>query len=163
MPQLICKTCRTLTLQAYCFKTSCKRSDDALKLFVATGSLVKPNIVNFTLIDDEAEISEPEKPVSKKRSLQEPQQSSFPKIPKTSSSEFVTLNYTTNIDLSGKNNAILTSAEVTHHNRSDGDQIIELGDVQPLEEVVDQDPFDEIHMNIVEKNPVFEVPQVNYL
>lgn len=42
MPQLICNNCRQQTIQAYNFKTTCKRSDDALKLFLATGNLIKP-------------------------------------------------------------------------------------------------------------------------
>nr|CAI5843255.1 unnamed protein product [Callosobruchus analis] len=42
MPQLICNTCRNLTQQAYIFKTNCKKSDEALKLFLATGQLSKP-------------------------------------------------------------------------------------------------------------------------
>lgn len=43
MPQLICRTCRFQTNQAYKFKSTCKKSDDALKLYLATGSLIKPN------------------------------------------------------------------------------------------------------------------------
>nr|XP_023013462.1 zinc finger protein 84-like [Leptinotarsa decemlineata] len=46
MPQLICNTCRSLTIQAYNFKTNCKKADDALRLFLATGQLSKPHIVN---------------------------------------------------------------------------------------------------------------------
>ncbi|KAG5891868.1 hypothetical protein JTB14_015887 [Gonioctena quinquepunctata] len=46
MPQLICSNCRNLTLQAYNFKTNCKKADDALRLFLATGQLSKPHIVN---------------------------------------------------------------------------------------------------------------------
>lgn len=42
MPQMICKTCRAQTLQAYTFKTDCKKADDALKVYLATGSLVRP-------------------------------------------------------------------------------------------------------------------------
>nr|CAH7727062.1 unnamed protein product [Callosobruchus chinensis] len=42
MPQLICHSCRNLTQQAYIFKTNCKKSDEALKLFLATGQLSKP-------------------------------------------------------------------------------------------------------------------------
>ncbi|VEN43412.1 unnamed protein product [Callosobruchus maculatus] len=42
MPQLICNTCRNLTQQAYIFKTNCKKADEALKLFLATGQLSKP-------------------------------------------------------------------------------------------------------------------------
>ncbi|XP_018320821.1 zinc finger protein 502 [Agrilus planipennis] len=42
MPQLICRACRYQTQQAYRFKTTCKKADDALKLFLATGNLVKP-------------------------------------------------------------------------------------------------------------------------
>ncbi|KAJ8920535.1 hypothetical protein NQ315_005404 [Exocentrus adspersus] len=44
MPQLICNYCRKLTLHAYTFKTNCKKADDALKLFLATGQLSKPYI-----------------------------------------------------------------------------------------------------------------------
>ncbi|XP_017781219.1 PREDICTED: zinc finger protein 568-like [Nicrophorus vespilloides] len=43
MPQLICNPCRSQTIGAYNFKTTCKKSDDALKLFLATGNLNKPN------------------------------------------------------------------------------------------------------------------------
>lgn len=42
MPQLICETCRLQAYQAYTFKTNCKKADDALKVFLATGTLVKP-------------------------------------------------------------------------------------------------------------------------
>lgn len=47
MPQQICNSCRTLTLQAYAFKTNCKKADDALKVFLATGQLSKPFIQNI--------------------------------------------------------------------------------------------------------------------
>lgn len=39
MPQYICEDCCTQTQQSYNFKTICKRSDDSLKLFLATGIL----------------------------------------------------------------------------------------------------------------------------
>lgn len=42
MPQLICNNCRVQTVKSYNFKTMCKKSDDALKLFLATGNLIKP-------------------------------------------------------------------------------------------------------------------------
>uniref|UniRef100_A0A6P7HGM0 Uncharacterized protein LOC114348442 n=1 Tax=Diabrotica virgifera virgifera TaxID=50390 RepID=A0A6P7HGM0_DIAVI len=42
MPQFICKDCRNITTQAYIFKTNCKKSDDALKLFLLTGQMAKP-------------------------------------------------------------------------------------------------------------------------
>ncbi|XP_063906989.1 zinc finger protein pita-like isoform X1 [Zophobas morio] len=42
MPQMICKTCRAQAQQAYTFKTNCKKADDALKVFLATGSLSRP-------------------------------------------------------------------------------------------------------------------------
>lgn len=44
MPQLICNTCRVQTVQAYNFKSLCKKSDDALKIFLATGILTKPTL-----------------------------------------------------------------------------------------------------------------------
>ncbi|CAH1171139.1 unnamed protein product [Phaedon cochleariae] len=44
MPQMICKTCRNLTMKAYTFKLNCKKVDDAFKLFIATGQLSKPYI-----------------------------------------------------------------------------------------------------------------------
>ncbi|KAK9871174.1 hypothetical protein WA026_011455 [Henosepilachna vigintioctopunctata] len=42
MPQLICADCRTLTSQAYNFKGNCKKADDVLKLFLATGNFRRP-------------------------------------------------------------------------------------------------------------------------
>lgn len=44
MPQLICNPCRSQTLGAYNFKSTCKKADDTLKLYLATGNrkLVKP-------------------------------------------------------------------------------------------------------------------------
>lgn len=39
MPQLICEECRTQLKKSYSFKTLCKRSDDSLKLYLATGIL----------------------------------------------------------------------------------------------------------------------------
>lgn len=49
MPQLICDQCKNLTLQSYNFKQNCKKADDALKLYLATGNLTKPlmNSINF--------------------------------------------------------------------------------------------------------------------
>lgn len=41
MPQMICDDCRSQTGKSYLFKTICKRSDDALKLYLATGVLNK--------------------------------------------------------------------------------------------------------------------------
>ncbi|KAK9712497.1 Zinc-finger associated domain (zf-AD) [Popillia japonica] len=38
MPQLICSNCRLNTIQAYTFKGTCKKSDDALKLYLTTGN-----------------------------------------------------------------------------------------------------------------------------
>ncbi|CAH1159062.1 unnamed protein product [Phyllotreta striolata] len=50
MPQFICNTCRNLTSQAYIFKANCKKVDDALKLFLVTGQLTKPNMQNVVQI-----------------------------------------------------------------------------------------------------------------
>ncbi|CAG9840371.1 unnamed protein product [Diabrotica balteata] len=50
MPQFICKNCRNITTQAYIFKTNCKKSDDALKLFLLTGQLSKPYMHNVVQI-----------------------------------------------------------------------------------------------------------------
>lgn len=49
MPQLICDNCRRNTTMAYNFKTTCKKSDDALKLFLATGALVKPAFTHLNV------------------------------------------------------------------------------------------------------------------
>ncbi|KRT81579.1 zinc-finger associated domain containing protein [Oryctes borbonicus] len=45
MPQLICNNCRLNTIQAYTFKGTCKKSDDALKLYLTTGNItfINPN------------------------------------------------------------------------------------------------------------------------
>ncbi|XP_060526327.1 transcriptional repressor CTCF-like [Cylas formicarius] len=44
MPQLICGNCKRETARSYIFKTNCKRADDALRLFLYTGKLTKPNL-----------------------------------------------------------------------------------------------------------------------
>lgn len=44
MPQLICDNCRIQTKKSYTFKQICKQSDDALKLYLATGVLKRGNL-----------------------------------------------------------------------------------------------------------------------
>ncbi|XP_022910874.2 zinc finger protein pita-like [Onthophagus taurus] len=69
MPQLICDKCKTHTQQAYNFKATCKKSDDALKSYLATGDL--RNLQKISLKDLKLQV------VAKKRQIsQEPSTSS---------------------------------------------------------------------------------------
>ncbi|KAF7274778.1 uncharacterized protein LOC143195274 isoform X2 [Rhynchophorus ferrugineus] len=42
LPQFICSSCKQQTNQSYIFKSNCKKADDALKNFLQTGELIKP-------------------------------------------------------------------------------------------------------------------------
>lgn len=163
MPQLICKTCRKLTQEAYNFKTTCKKSDDALKLFLATGNLIKPGSNKRR---DDAEV---EKSNTKKRNLQEKNSESITKKPKPT--EFVTLNYATSLDLPRSS----LSTEIRENIKADieTERIVEMeeDEVERFEEIIEQNISEE-HTSIQEQgkniddedniNPILKVPQVNY-
>lgn len=156
MPQLICRSCRRLTQEAYNFKTTCKKSDDALKLYLATGNLIKPSQKKRTLssddhIDGKFKIQhvEREQSTSKKKRILEP--------------EVVTINFTAPLELSkpddNEQNPLSCKVE---GNMAGDDAIQELVDegllqVQSYEEhELDEEDDDTI-------NPVLKVPQVTNL
>ncbi|RZC36636.1 suppressor of hairy wing, partial [Asbolus verrucosus] len=90
MPQMICKTCRAQTLQAYTFKTNCKKADDALKVFLATGSLMRP----WT----QEEILEQAKSFQiTKRAVDKAEEARTKKV-KRENPEVITLNYSSNLN-----------------------------------------------------------------
>ncbi|CAH0559071.1 unnamed protein product [Brassicogethes aeneus] len=108
MPQLICNVCRNLTMQAYTFKTNAKKADDALKLFLATGQLNKPQMKNVPLPADK-KVTNPEKnfgkifkqaeiakPQQQQHQQQQQQAQQLTRVVKVEQSEVVTLNFDQN-------------------------------------------------------------------
>ncbi|KAF5299352.1 hypothetical protein FQA39_LY02525 [Lamprigera yunnana] len=159
MPQLICSSCRTLTQQAYNFKTTCKQSDDALKLFVATGNLVKPT--NNKRILSNSVI--PEQSIKKKKKVEEYVASNAQEV----NPEVVTLNYNSSLDL---NNDITIVSLESPDKTSDNNKSMETTstNVEHFEEDENDSKGNTIHYTLTNSvddeddtiNPVLKVPQV---
>ncbi|KAB0800398.1 hypothetical protein PPYR_06138, partial [Photinus pyralis] len=158
MPQLICSICKDLTQQVYNFKTTCKQSDDALKLFVATGNLVKPSggIKRFFTGN-----ATPERP-AKRPLLNDNAQSGKNR----QSPEIVTLNYSSPMEI---NNEISIVA-MNSPERSDckPEQDIEDHEMGHFEEIVEDVECENSTSNYLSENeddddtinPILKVPQV---
>ncbi|KAF5279541.1 hypothetical protein FQR65_LT03363 [Abscondita terminalis] len=159
MPQLICNSCRTLTQQAYTFKTTCKQSDDALKLYVATGTLIKPNNVKRVLSLHNTTLEQPARKKSK------PEEAA-PTIKE--STEVVTLNYTSHMDLNSEVSIVAVDNERSSDSKCEDQIETDMGHFEEvvtegvgihsathytMDDAVDDDDDDTI-------NPVLKVPQV---
>ncbi|EEZ97251.1 histone-lysine N-methyltransferase PRDM9 [Tribolium castaneum] len=146
MPQLICKTCRAQALQSYTFKTNCKKADDALKVFLATGSLTRPW--------SQEELNEQTKTFqATKRVVDQAEENRNKKI-KRENSDVITLNY---------------SASLSHDSNTEESNFNEESVEGPSfastesEEQNDQSMENDDFMNLEEEsvlNPVLKVNQV---
>jgi ribosomal protein S17E len=147
---MICKTCRAQTLQAYTFKTNCKKADDALKVFLATGSLLRPwtqeEIVENCVLQQARTFQ------ATKRAVDRAEEVKSKKI-KNETPEVITLNYSNNLSQSNSEEETVlneqSDAPVYEHDES--------------AEQSDQRMDDEDFMNLEEEsvlNPTLKVNQV---
>ncbi|XP_018569397.1 zinc finger protein 235-like [Anoplophora glabripennis] len=136
MPQLICNYCRKLTLQAYNFKTNCKKADDALKLFLATGQFSKPYIQKVEEIKTNRKQPERKTTIVNTFAPAEPSKSKRMKM--EDGTEIITLNFTSADDRGSvhpgenENESILGYED--NRDRCDEDTTLEEEDYSNLDE-----------------------------
>lgn len=162
MPQLICNICKELTQQVYNFKTTCKQSDDALKLFVATGNLVKPSGGTKRIFS--ASIT-PKKSVS---------QDNAQSTKSRQSPEIVTLNYSTPMEINNEISIVAintpersdfkTDQNIEEHVMGHFEEVVEAADCENTTSQFIVENNDEEEEEEEEEddtiNPILKVPQV---
>ncbi|KAJ8927764.1 hypothetical protein NQ314_019768 [Rhamnusium bicolor] len=150
MPQLICNSCRKLTIQAYTFKSNCKKADDALKVFLATGQLSKPYLQR---VEEMRVTMQPQKHFKILNAGVNAEQSKPKRIKMEDGTEIITLNFTQ----SGEE----TEEASVHPGQNENESILGYDeDMQSCQEgVVAED--DEDYSNLEDENRVNPVLKVN--
>ncbi|XP_044729852.1 protein suppressor of hairy wing-like [Chrysoperla carnea] len=140
MPQLICKICRLQTSRSYKFKTHCKQSDDALKLFLATGNFKKPNLTIKEVLELDEE--EPEDPLKLTEESPKPQgppaKRAKPNSSTTQKSENVERHQATQREKSIQEEIQMEEGEIYQEDYSN-ENATKMEDVEELEDLQDEE------------------------